>query len=131
MEKRGTILVENIIFIILNLVFIIILVLFIARQGEGAILVEQQYAKQIALLIDSAKPVSIIQLNMDEALEIAEKNKIPFDDVVSINGNVVRVRLSDDSGYEYSFFNNVNVIAREEGREGVYTFIIEEKIENE
>lgn len=130
MEKRGTILVENIIFIILNLVFIIILVLFIARQGEGAILVEQQYAKQIALLIDSAKPVSIIQLNMDEALEIAEKNKIPFDDVVSIKGNVVRVRLSDDSGYEYSFFNNVNVIAREEGREGVYTFIIEEKMEN-
>ena len=133
MEKKGTILVENIIFIILNLVFIIILVLFIAKQGEGAILVEQQYAKQIALLIDSAKPISIINLNMDEALEVAEKNNIPFKNVVSINGNVVKVKLSDDSGYEYSFFNNVNVGAFSEGNpRGIYTFTISsKKVENE
>lgn len=133
MEKKGTILLENIIFIILNLVFMIILVLFIARQGEGAILVEQQYAKQIALLIDSAKPISIIHLNMDGALEIAEKNNIPFKEVVNINGNVVKVKLSDDSGYEYSFFNNVNAEAFSEGNpRGIYTFTISsKKVENE
>lgn len=132
MKKKGTILAENLIFIILNLVFIIILILFIAAQGGGAILIEQEYAKQIALLIDSAKPISIINLNMDRALELAEKNNIPFEDVVSINGNVVKIKLSDDSGYEYSFFNNVNVVAFEEGNpRGIYTFTINEKVENE
>ena len=80
MKKRGTILVENVIFIILNLLFLIILILFIAKQGSGAIIVEQSYAKQIALLIDSAKPISIIELNMDqvEATEYMRKTAKDF-----------------------------------------------------
>jgi len=30
-----------------------------------------------------------------------------FDEVVKIEGNIVKVRLSENSGYTYSFFNNV------------------------
>ena len=131
MKKRGTILVENVIFIILNLLFLIILILFIAKQGSGAIIVEQSYAKQIALLIDSAKPISIIELNMDQALEIAEDNEISFDDVVKINPPLVRVKLSENSGYEYSFFNDIEISAYPGPREGIYIFIIGERAENE
>ncbi|GAJ02310.1 unnamed protein product [marine sediment metagenome] len=53
MKKRGTILAENIIFITLNILFLVILILFIWKQGAGAIVLEQSYAKQIALLVDS------------------------------------------------------------------------------
>ena len=44
MRKKGELLIENIIFIVLNLVFLTILVLFILRQGNGVILIEEAYA---------------------------------------------------------------------------------------
>ncbi len=109
MTKRGTILIENVIFIILNLVFISILVLFLFRQGNGAIVLEQSYAKNIALLIDSAKPVTEMKLNMQDAMDLAEKNGVKREEIVKINDNVVTVKLSKDGGYKYSFFNNVDV----------------------
>jgi len=111
--KGGKILMENVIFIILNILFLIILVLFLARQGGGISLLEQSYAKQIALLVDSAKPGMTISLNMEKAKKIAEKNGVDFGDVVRINDNVVIVKLSEEGGYSYSFFNNVDATAYE------------------
>ncbi len=131
MKKRGTILIENVIFIILNLLFLTILILFIAKQGGGSLVLEQSYAKQISLLIDSAKPVSIIKLNMNKAYKLAEKNGIDFNEVVKINRNIITIKLSEDSGYDYSFFNDVNVGAYPGPEKGIYIFTISEKIENE
>ena len=65
-KKRGEIVLENIIFIILNLAFLTILVLFIISQGNGSVILEQSYAKQIALLIDAAPFNSIMKVNMAE-----------------------------------------------------------------
>jgi hypothetical protein len=110
-SKKGAILMENLIFIILNMVFLAILILFLLRQGQGAVLLEQSYAKQIALLIDSAKPGMTIALDMEKAKKLSEKNNIEFKDVVSINNNVVMVKLSEKGGYTYSFFNDVDVNA--------------------
>jgi hypothetical protein len=110
-NKKGDLLIGNIIFIVLNLIFLSILMLFLLRQGSGAIVLEQSYAKQIALLIDSSKPVMEIQLNMDKAAKLAEKNNIPFKDVVKIRDNLVIVKLSEKGGYSYSFFNDVDVTA--------------------
>lgn len=110
-DKKGTILIENVIFIILNVVFISILLLFLWRQGSGSVLIEQTHAKQISLLIDSAKPGMEIKLNMDDAKKIADENKFDFDKIVSITGNIVMVKLSDKGGYEYSFFNDAKVNA--------------------
>ncbi len=109
MKKEGTILIENVVFIILNLLFITILVLFIFRQGNGAVLLEQSYAKNIALIIDSAIPVTEIKLNMEDAFKLAEKNGIKREDIVKKNGNIITVKLSEKGGYQYSFFNNVDV----------------------
>ena len=131
-NKRGDILVENVIFIVLNIIFVSILILFLIRQGSGAGLLEQTYSKQIALMIDSAKPVMEIKLNMEKTKKIAEENKFDFKDVVSITGNVVNVKLSQKGGYEYSFFNDVEVKAFPETDSkneytGVYVFTINKK----
>lgn len=110
-KKRGTILMENVVFIILNLLFIMILVIFISKQGQGAILLEESYAKQIALLIDSAKPEMTIILNMENAKELSGKNEVSFSEVVRVDkeNNLVIVKLSSDGGYSYGFFNDVDV----------------------
>ena len=109
MKKRGQILVENIIFIVLNLIFLTILILFLySKTGREAIL-EEKYSKQIALLIDSAKPGMIIQLNMEDAIEKAEENDWDKDKMVSISGNTVTVKLREKGGNSYSFFNDISV----------------------
>lgn len=111
MNKKGVILMENVIFIVLNLLFISILALFIYKQGNGAVVLEQSYAKNIALLIDSAKPVSELRLDMEDAMDLAEKNGVNREEIVKIEGNIVIVKLNKDSGYQYSFFNDVDATA--------------------
>jgi len=100
---------ENVIFIILNILFLAILILFLLKQGQGAILLEQSYAKQIALLIDSAKPGMTIILDMSKAKDLAEKNNIEFKDIVTKIDNIITVKLSEKGGYSYSYFNDVDV----------------------
>jgi hypothetical protein len=108
-DTKGTILVENVIFIVLNILFLVILILFLYRQGNGAVVLEQSYAKNIALLIDSAKPITEMKLNMEDAFTLAQKNGVKPEDIVKINGDIVTVKLSVQGGYQYSFFNNVDV----------------------
>ena len=109
--RKGTILIENVIFIILNVVFLSIIILFLSNQMSGVHVLDEVYAKKIALVTDYAKPDMIIKIDMSKALKYSEKNKINFADVVKVTGNVVNVNLkagdSKDSGYSYSFFNNV------------------------
>jgi hypothetical protein len=137
-DKRGTILVENIIFIILNLLFLTVLVLFLVKQGSGAIVLEESYSKQIALIVDSARPVMLIKLDMEKGQNIAEDNGIDFNDVVNIDNNIVTIRLGKNKGYSYSFFNDVEVVSYAEIDDktgkytGMYVFTINKKvIENE
>jgi len=108
-RKRGQILVENVIFIILNLVFLTIMILFIVKQGAGAAILEQSYAKQISLIIDSAKPGAIIKINMLDAKEVAEEKGISFEEIVTHKDNFVTVKLSEKGGYTYSFFKDVDI----------------------
>jgi hypothetical protein len=132
MKKRGTILVENIVFIILNVLFLSVLVIFLLKQGSGAIVLEQAYSKQITMLIDSAKPVMVIKLDMEKGKNIADDRGIEFSNVVKIKGNEVSVRLSEKGGYTYSFFNDVLVTAsalKDEKGEytGMYMFTVRAK----
>lgn len=121
MRKKGELLVENIIFLVLNMMFITILVLFLIKQGSGAVVLEQSYSKQLALLIDSSNPSIEIKLNMEKGMKISESNEIDFGDVVKITGNSVNVKLTEKGGYSYSFFNDVQVIAYpERNSEGEY-----------
>jgi len=86
-------------------------ILFLYRQGNGAIVLEQSYAKNIALLVDTGRPIMEMKLNMEDAINLAEKNGLKREEIVKITGNTVTVKLSDKGGYSYSFFNNVDVTA--------------------
>ncbi|MCK9568298.1 hypothetical protein M0R72_05095 [Candidatus Pacearchaeota archaeon] len=112
-NKHGgdTLLQEYVIFILLDLVALSVLLTFLSSQGNGAIVLEQSYAKNIALLIDASTPKMDMKINMEEAFDLAEKKGIGRDDIVKIENNTVIVKLSADGGYSYSFFNNVDVTA--------------------
>tara|TARA_Y100000034_G_scaffold124490_1_gene172722 strand:+ start:1318 stop:1731 length:414 start_codon:yes stop_codon:yes gene_type:complete len=109
MKKRGQILVENVVFIILNLIFLTILILFIYSKSGSEALLEEKYAKQIALIIDSAKPGMEIHLNMEDAIEKAKSKDFDAKKIVSVEGNNVIVKLREKGGYSYSFFNDVEL----------------------
>ncbi len=111
-NKRGTtLLVENVIFIILNLVFIAILIFFLASRSGSSAILEEKYAKEIALILDSSKPGMMITLNLADALEAGKKElgESNIDNIVSIDKNVVTVKLRESGGYSYSFFNNISL----------------------
>src|SRR6056297_2787490 len=108
-RKKGELLVQNIIFILLNLMFLAIMVAFLIKQSSGAAFLEESYSKQIALMIDSARPGSIIKFNMEKAMKVSEREEFSFTDIVRAEENFVVVQLSEKSGKEYSFFNDVEV----------------------
>jgi len=109
MNRKGEFLVENIVFIVLNILYLVILILFLLKQGSGAIILEDAYSKNIALLIDSAKPTMTIHLNLQDLKAVSDKNGIPFSDVLKINGNYAIIKLSEKGGMKYHFFNYINV----------------------
>lgn len=127
-NKKGNILTENIIFIVLNLVFLSILVLFLfTKMGSSAVL-EENYAKQIALIVDSAKPGMIIHLNMEDAIETALDEGRNLKEVVLIQDNIITVQLREEGGYSYSFFNDVQVDANlDTTNNEEYFFVINKK----
>ncbi|MBI4116391.1 hypothetical protein HY449_01465 [Candidatus Pacearchaeota archaeon] len=106
--KRGNLLAENIIFIVLNLVFLTILIVFVVSKSQSPAMMEEEMAKQIALLIDSAKPVTTIKINVEDALSKAENNNYN-QDIIFRQKNIVTVKLRDKGGYSYSFFNDADV----------------------
>lgn len=112
--NRKAILYENIIFLVLNLVFFAVLLFFIIHSAGGKAVVQEKYAKQIALLIDEAKPGTKIWLDMEDAQKIAEKNNFDKNNIVRIDdeNKKVIVSLEKGGGYSYSFFNDVEVDVR-------------------
>ncbi len=130
MKKRANVLTENIIFIILNLVFLTILFLFLFSKIGGAAVLEERYAKQIALIIDSAEPGMSITLKMEDAFKEVKDEEWDEENMVSITDNLVTVKLSEKSGYSYSFFNNVDADAYPKNNKE-YFLTINEKKKNE
>jgi len=130
MEKKGNILTENFIFIILNLTFLAIMIIFIFLRMNSDAASEEMWAKQIALNIDAAKPGMVIELDMKKEIEVAEKKGLTPRDAVRISGNEVVVALSHDGGYSYSFFNDVkvsvDVFPTDSNKPGVVKLMVED-----
>jgi len=107
-NKKAEILHEQVIFIILNVVFFAILIAFIYLQGSAVNLVEEETAKQIALLVDASRPGTEIRINLAdffEKSEISKENSIVIDN----DFNKIVVKGSEESSYDYSYFNDVDV----------------------
>ncbi len=102
-NKRGDLLPEELIFIILVIVFYAAMIIFSTRAGSGATFVEQAYSKKIALLIDQAKPGTNIELELEELFAIADKNKINRQETISIDNEENKILVRADTGEGYSF----------------------------
>lgn len=130
MRKKGEILMENLIFLILNIAFLTILIIFLMKQGSGYALLEETTSKQIALIVDSASPGMVIRLDMEKAMKISEKNNLAFSKILNFENNYVFVKISEKGGYEYPFFNKVKINAYPEtdpekgGYNGIYVLTI-------
>jgi len=123
-SRKGNILTENLVFIMLNLIFLIILILFLFSKIESTALLEEKYAKQIALIIDSAEPGMIIEFKMEEAFDKMDKG-INFEDIVWKEENQVHVKLSDKGEYVYSFFNDNEVTINGDESKKIYIITID------
>jgi len=109
-NKKGeeSLIFSPIIFILINVLFFVMLLAFVFKSSSGALVYEQAYAKQIALLIDQAKPGMEIHIDFSEALKIAEDNKF-FGEYVKIEDNQVVVKLADKGGYSFKHISNYKI----------------------
>jgi len=107
-NKKGNILTENIVFILLTLIFISMLFTFITNMSSSTHLIEEATAKELALVISSARPGTEIQMNIDWLLD-KKQEAVEDTEVIKIEDNDVIVKLGYNSEYRYGFFSDVNV----------------------
>lgn len=108
-KASSNVVFPTIIFIILNLAFFTMLLIFVSRAGSGSLVYEQAYAKQIALLVDEARPDMEIFLNMTQGIEIAEQNNKNKNEIVRIEFGEVKVDLVGKGGYSFRHFSNYKI----------------------
>jgi len=117
-KGEGETLVDSpVIFLVLNILFFSILLFFIFKQSTGAFVYEQGYAKQIAILLDSAKPGMAIYVNLTQGIEVAKSNNWDINNIVKIDDdtNSVSVKLASRGGYKTQFFSDYKVDFKFEG----------------
>lgn len=112
MNKRGdTLVIETVTFTLFNLIFFIGMLFYIYNAGNQNSILEQTYAKQIALLVDNAKPDMAILININDIKEVAVNNNYPLDKIFSVDKqtNMIKVSLGRGGGYSYSYFSDYDV----------------------
>lgn len=108
MNKRGWDLsYEAIIYLVVNVVVFSILFIGVGRAGTGVSVYEEAYAKEIALLIDSAKPGMTIEIDVTEILAIARDKNTQYDIKLNCDSNEVIVRAGNTGGYGMKYFNEL------------------------
>lgn len=110
-NKRGEeIPLEYVIFIVLNLVFFAALIVFVIRSASGAAVIEEVYAKQIALTLDSIKPNMNVTLDLKDLYDTAEKNDFPLDNIFSYNAyhHLITLKAASGGGYSFHYYSQFN-----------------------
>jgi uncharacterized protein YigE (DUF2233 family) len=112
MRKRAEAgLLETIVFLILNIAFFGVMMIFAYNSGSQSFIYEQAYAKQLALLVDNAKPDMVVMVNIDELIPITLKKNKDINKVFSVDEktNEIRVNLNQKGGYGYKYFSDNSV----------------------
>lgn len=114
-NKKGSEgVVSNVIMIALTLIIFSACFISLSSFASGAVVYEKAYSKQIALLLDNARPNTQIELDFTEGIEFVEKNldnkltDAEKKDLVEIKNNKVSVLLGKRS-YSTYFFTNYDV----------------------
>ncbi|MBS3079322.1 hypothetical protein J4218_04325 [Candidatus Pacearchaeota archaeon] len=110
-KKGAEGLLETIVFLILNMIFFVIMMLFAYNSGTQSFIYEQAYAKQIALLIDNAKPDMVVMVDINELIPIALKKNRAIEKVFVVDEktNEIKVSLNPTGGYSYKYFSDNSV----------------------
>ncbi len=125
-KKAENMLYSVVIYFLLLILFTVFLFLFLNRVGSQATVIEQIYAKQIALGIDKTKSGSVIKLDITNLYEIAEKNRVNGNIIdIDNNGNEVRVKLVNGKGYKHYFFSNLDVVWNLEEEDEIKYLVLE------
>ncbi len=128
MKKRGSVDLMNsvVIFLLLNILFFSIMMGFVYISSSKSALYEQAYSKQIALMIDSAKPGTAFELDISKMFDVARKNE-KFEKLISVNeeNNAVIVNLDINSGgYTSRYVNSAKIkIVENRFDEKLYIFV--------
>jgi hypothetical protein len=111
-KRAVNVLTSTLLFIILNVIFFTIFFLEVAYAGTKVNIYEQTYSKQIALLIDSAKPGTVLDWDVSEAYNIANKNKADLAQIIQIDNENQRVlvKLGGGKGYSFNFFTDAKIV---------------------
>ncbi len=93
------------IFLIFYLAFIVMMGVFVVSAGERDGIYEMTYAKQIALIINKAKPETVILIEVGDVVSRRDNS----DDIFYLNKaeNLVEVKLNN--GYSYPYFSGYDV----------------------
>jgi hypothetical protein len=105
-KKGDTLVLESVIFIVLNIFFVMGLLYFVSRSASGAVVYEEAYAKQIALLVDNARPGDTIVLNMENGVNVANENGRNRAEIAK---KKIFVGLGSQGGYEIGYFTGYNI----------------------
>ncbi|MBI2629819.1 hypothetical protein HYW76_01835 [Candidatus Pacearchaeota archaeon] len=128
MQKRASLVLSEVIFILLNLIFFIGMFYFIYRVGSSDNLYEQQFAKRIAILIDQGKTGTSIEIDISDMMKRAEKNKFNGKIIeVDKDKNKVKAKVNTISGYAVDFFSDAKVEVLENREKRVLILNIMEK----
>jgi hypothetical protein len=100
-NKRG-IVMGNVLFILLNIAFFALVIYFVRDAASGAGMKEKILSKEIALMINAAKPGTSIEIDISAYEKIAKKNGIK--NFIEIGSNNVTVTLSG-KGFVYPYFS--------------------------
>ena len=119
-NKKGDIIYPIVIFIVLNIVFFATILIFVTRSTSGAGTYEQLYAKEIALVIDGAKPGTEVFIDMSNAIELVKKLQKEkegaggfkiLEEAVKIDktSNKITVNILGNGGYSFRYFSGYDV----------------------
>jgi uncharacterized membrane protein len=116
MNRRGdtTILMDTIKHLVIFIIFFSIMLWFILSYSNGSAFLEDFYAKELSLMINSAKTGQKFSVDVTKLASVAVKNGKPVRDMISIDNvnNKVTVSTRLNSGTSFVFFKDVDVVYR-------------------
>lgn len=115
MNKKGSFLYDQGIYLLLLVIFVAFLFLYIGQQREGAAVWEDYYAKELSKIINLAKPGDEVVLDVQKVTDIAAKNKVKLENIFGFSNNQVCVKLDLGRQSCYYYFSNLSVVKNDDG----------------
>jgi len=110
-KAKSNILWDNVIYLLILVLFIAMISTYIWLQMNGTGVWSQYYSKEIVKVINLASPGDEISLDVHKATEVADENRVPFEEIFTFDTtqNELCVKLSLGRKTCYSYLNEVNV----------------------